>query len=495
MKMKKIMISAAVALSLLTVTGCSDYLDVNESPNAPEAVSPAVLLPNGLAGTAFSNGNELNRFASVTTSYLTGTANNPLAYDIYNTTGADFNNQWIFEMYDGSLVTYKKLIERADELNSKAYSGIAKIMMAYTFSLVTDVWGDVPYSEALLGLEFMQPRVDKQEDIYRGNTSLGIKGLFDLVREGLADLNATGSVFTPGTDDIVYGGNITNWRRAGNTLLLKFAMQISSVDPALATSVINEVITGNTYITDNTQNLSVKFGAAVGSQSPIHTWTNVSTFRDDMIMSTRYLNLLQGLNDPRLPFFVTSPGNKFTTLDNGYRGVLPSPSTTWSRWGSAITGVNGVGPIRLLTNAQRAFIFAEAALILPGVVLPAGKTANDYYQEGIRASMADAGVTTAAINTYFNDVANVNTVNLNGTTARRQELIITQKYIAATGNGIEGWNDWRRTGYPALTPHQNAVGVDGTRPVRAVYPNTEISRNPNFVPNILQNVRVWWDAN
>jgi hypothetical protein len=495
MKMKKIFCSLAIVATLFAAGGCEEFLDVNDSPNNPLEVSPAVLLANGLGGTGFAAGNELNRFTSVVMSYLTGTANQPLQYDIYNTTGADFGNQWNGELYNGSLISYKHLIERASETNSPYYAGIGKIMLAHTFSIATDVWGDIPYSQALLGLEFTQPRIDKQEDIYKGNASLGIQGLFDLTREGLADLNAATSALTPGADDLVYGGSIANWRRAGNTLLLKFAMQISDREPALAVSVINEVIAGNNYINDNVQNLSIRFGSATGSQSPVHQYVNVTTFRDDMIMSTRYLNLLQGLNDPRVPQLITSPGGKFTTLDNGYRGTLPTPSTGWSRWGVGVTGTGGVGPIRLLTNAQRAFIFAEAALTLPGIVLPEDKSVNDYYQEGIKASMADFGLATAAINTYFLDLANANTVNLNGSTEDRQSQIITQKYIAWTGNGLEAWNDWRRTGYPALLPHQNAVGVDGTRPVRAVYTNNEISRNPNFEVGIFQNVKVWWDVN
>lgn len=494
MKMKKIIYSVVVVMCLITVSGCKDYLDVNDTPNNPLEVSPASLLANGLGGTAFAAGNELNRFTSVIMSYLTGTANQPLQYDIYNTTGADFGNQWNFEFYNGALISYKHLIERAEETNSPYYAGIGKILMAYTFSLVTDVWGDVPYSHALRGLEDTQPRIDSQRDIYLGNSSLGIQSLFDLTRDGLADLSQPASALTPGTDDLVYGGTMANWRRAGNTLLLKFALTISKQEPALAATVINEVITGNNYIVENSQNLAVRFGSAVGSQSPIHQYVNVTTFRDDMILSTRFLTLLQGLNDPRIPQMITSPGGTFTTLDNGYRGTLPTPSSTWSRWGTAVTGAGGVGPVRLVTNAQRAFILAEAALTIPGVNLPAGKSINDLYQDGIKAHMSEMGLTTAQINTYFNDIANANRVNLNGTTAEQHSQIMTQKYISWTGNGIEAWNDWRRTGYPTLLPHQNAVGVDGTRPVRAVYTNNEISRNPNFSTGIFQNVKVWWDA-
>jgi hypothetical protein len=486
MKRNKIFRYVFSLAALLGTAGCADFLDINDTPNNPLSVPPATLLPSGLAATAFANGNDLNRFASVTIDYLAGANNAPQGWDIYNTTGADFNNQWSFEIYFGALITYKKMIEAGEKVNSKSYTGIGKIMTAYTFSIATDVWGDVPYSEALLGEENTQPHLDTQEDIYKGNASKGIKGLFDLVREGLADLEVVSTV-NPTTDDLVYGGNLANWKRAGNTLLLKFAMQISDREPALAASVINEVVTANNFIDNNTQNLGVKFGASTGSQSPIYSYTYVTTFRDDLIMSTRYLNRLQALNDPRLPLFITSPSGSYVTIDNGFAGTRPTPSTNWSRWGTVITGANGVGPVRLLTNAQRAFILAEAALRIPGVTLP--KTAQQYYDEGITASMVEAGVPAAQITTYL--AANI----LTGTQANQHQQIITQKYIALTGNGIEAWNDWRRTGYPVFTEHQNAVGIDGTRPKRVNYINNEISRNPNFPTDMAQDARVWWDVN
>jgi hypothetical protein len=477
---------------LLAGVGCNDFLDVNRTPNNPTAVTPSVLLPAAEAGSAFANANELNRFTAVLMNYLAGAAGGPADYDVYDTDGADFGNQWRFEIYGGGLVSYQKMITAADQINAKAYTGIGKIMKAYTFSIATDVWGDVPYSQALQGdaaTAITQPRIDSQEDIYKGNEALGIQSLFDLVREGLADLEATSST-KPTTDDIIYNGVMDNWKRAGNTMLLKFALQISRREPQLAAAVMNEVIARGSFIATNAQNLSVKFGAVVGSQSPIHTYTNVSLFKDDLIVSSRYVNRLQALNDPRLPLFVTKPGTDYVTIDNGFRGTLPRPPANWSRWNTAITGVEGVGPVRLITNAQRAFIFAEAKLNLPGVNLPG--TVQQYYQEGIRASMAEAGVDADAIDAYFAE--NPTVVTLEGLSPQQQlEKIIEQKYIALTGNGLEAWNDWRRTGYPILPESQNARGVGGTRPVRAQYINEEIARNPNFEVRQV-NERVWWDV-
>ncbi|GAB4028681.1 SusD/RagB family nutrient-binding outer membrane lipoprotein [Spirosoma gilvum] len=472
---------------LLGMGACGKYLDVNVTPNNPTSVTPAVLLPGAQAGTAFANANELNRFAETLVQHLAGAGNNPATYDIFQTNGADFGNQWTTEIYGGALVNYQKLIELGDATGSKAYTGIAKILKAYTFSIATDVWGDVPYSQALLGETFINPRLDKQEDIYKGNSSQGIQSLFDLVREGIKDLDSP-SALKPGADDVIYGGNLVKWKQAGNTLLLKFATTISRKEPALATSVINEVLTGNNYITANANDMNFTFGASVGSQDPRYTYSFISSFQNDIILSTRYLNLLNSLNDPRLPIFFTKPGANYVTIDNGFRGTLPTPVTNWSRYNKYVTGNSGEGPVRLVTNFQRAFILAEAALRLgtPG-------DPQALYTEGIKASMTLAGLTADQVNAYL--AANPTVATLSGTNEQKIAQIITQKYIAWTGNGLEAWNDYRRTGYPALQPSQNAAGIDGTRPVRAVYINNEIQQNPNFPnPAPQSNVRVWWDV-
>jgi Starch-binding associating with outer membrane len=492
MRNKRILTKTLLLLLVVLFLGCNSFLDVNDTPNNPTVVPPpAVLLATGLAGSAFANGNELNRFASTIMDYNYGSGGSPGGWDIYNTNGSDFGNQWRFEIYGGALTTYEQLILSAEKLGSKSYVGIAKIMKAYTFCIATDVWGDVPYSQAAKGEQFLQPRIDKQEDIYKGNASLGIQSLFDLVREGLTDLAAP-SFSNPSTEDIIYGGSISNWKRAGRTLMLKMALQISDREPALATSVMNEVLgTDNgasELITANAQNLSVNFGSSTGSQSPIYTWTYVSLFSTDMMTSTGYVNLLSGLNDPRLNLFITKPTGSFVTYANGTTQTL-AKATDRSQWSPLLLGPNGVGPIRLLTNAQRAFILAEAKLILPGINTGT-KTAQEFFQEGIKAHMDEFKVDATARDNYV-------TLNgtLTGTTAQQIAQIITQKYIASTCNGLEAWNDYRRTGYPNFPEHANAVGIDGRRPKRCAYINQEVQRNPNFTPIVQPNVKVWWDIN
>lgn len=475
---------AFLFLTLISFASCKKYLDVNVTPNNPTSVPPSIILPVTTVGMAFANSNDLNRATSALVQHIAGVANQTAAYDVYNLDGS-FDNQWNGEIYGNTLNDLQILIDQHSQ-TSPAYSGIAKLEMAYVYSLATDIWGDVPYSQAAQGLKYPAPRFDKQEDIYQGNTTLGITSLFDLVKSGLADLAKTPNLLTPGTDDLIYKGDLTKWARMGNTLLLKFAIQISNKNPALATSTIASVITGNNYINSNAVDFEVPFGSTVGSQNAIYNFNNVNRTGDQML-SQRLLNLSKSLNDTvRLAKYFTKPTGVFVAFDNGSTATVPVLANR-SKYNTYLTGTGGEAPIRLLTYSQVQFILAEASL-----VLGTAGTANTYYQAGITANMQKIGMTTAEINQYFTD--NPTVVNLSGTVEQQRQQIITQKYISWIGNGIEAYNDYRRTGYPVLTLVNNAAGDNpNVIPTRLPYTQTELSSNPNAPnPRPKTDVKLWF---
>ena len=268
---------------------CDKFVDVNNNPNNPTSVPPATLLPTTTLGMAFANSNELGRATSVLVQYNAGAANQVLQEDRFDLENL-LDNQWGNEIYGGTLNNLQLLIEQKQATNP-VYAGIAKIQKAYVISMATDLWGDVPYSEAGQGLRFPQPRFDTQQDIYLGNSNLGIQSLFDLVKEGMADLDKTSTV-KPGNDDIIYKGDLAKWKRAGNTMLLKFAMQISNKNAALAKSTIQAVIDGNNYINTNLLDFEVPFGTSQGNQNTHYSFNNVNRL-SDLMLSSRFLALIR----------------------------------------------------------------------------------------------------------------------------------------------------------------------------------------------------------
>lgn len=480
--MKKIILIATVAPILFS---CDKFVDVNQNPNNPTDVPPSTLLPTTTVGMAFANSNELGRATSVLVQYNAGAANQVLQEDRFDLDNL-LDNQWNGEIYGNTLNDLQILIAN-NQTTNPVYAGVAKIEKAYTISMATDLWGDVPYSQAGQGLLFPQPRFDKQEDIYQGNATLGIQSLFDLVKEGMVDLDKTGT-FKPGPDDLIYKGDVAKWKRAGNTLLLKFALQISKKNPQLAKSTIESVLTGNNYINSNLLDFEVPFGTAQGNQNAHYSFNNVNR-PGDLMLSSRFLALSRSLNDTiRLGKFYTKPTGNFVGLENGIAlNVVPPALATRSKYNVYVTGTSGEAPIRLLTNFQVQFILAEAALTLgtPG-------DPNAYFQAGIRASMLKAGMTAAEVDNYF--TTNPTVVTLGGTADEKRQQILLQKYIAWVGNALEAYNDWRRTGFPALPLPQNPVGDNpNVTPTRLPYTPNELTRNPNAPnPRPKTDVKVWW---
>ena len=184
----------------------------------------------------------------------------------------------------------------------------------------------------------------------------------------------------------------------------------------------------------------------------------------------------------------------FTGYQNGDTAPIPSrPLGYRSRYNTYITGTAGEAPARLLTNFQRLFILAEAVLTLPGITVTGSATAQSLYLAAIRASMTKTGISDANVTAYL--AANPAVATLTGSTEHMRNQIITQKWIAWVGNGLEPYNDYRRTGYPALAPALNPSGDDNTLPQRFPYPLSELTANAgaeNQNTGLLTSAKVWW---
>lgn len=483
--------------SVVALASCGkDFLDVNQNPNAVADVPAKVLLPNTIVGMAFANGNELGKAAGLLVQYNSGILGNSASYDTWIL--GSFDNAWSNEIYANTINNLGVIIQKS-ETRSKAYTGIAKLQLAYTFGMITDIWGDVPYSEAGKGLDeagfpkFPQPRFDEQKDIYSGNAAKGIQSLFNLVREGLADIVANGprrAGIDPGTDDVVYAGDLAKWTRFGNSLLLKFALQVSNRLPDTTTKVIKDIIDNNKpFISalDGSQDFNVPF--SLNNPNPYYLQDIGGSIANTQMLSTRFLALERSLNDSiRLTKLYIKPAATFVGYDNGSPIVAPVAGTR-SYYGTYVLGATrgGEAPIRLVTAFRNQFILAEAVLRF-GVT----GNANTYYQNGIKAHMQSIGMTTAEIDAYF--AANPGIVTLSGTDQEKLSQIIIQKYIASVGNAIESYNDYRRTGLPSLQKPLQTFGDDpNTFPNRFPYTIGEGSANPNQPnPRPLTSSKVWW---
>ncbi len=483
-----------LSAGLFTASSCKKQFDINYDPDRlPDSNSPvAQLLTSAQVNLGFEGGSDLFRYTTLIMQHMSGGASQPnQTYEYYrhNITGSDVNNVWS-SIHATTLNDLELILKQAG--SSPYYLGIAKILKAYEYALVVDVWGDVPYTEAQQLSNNTQPAYDDDATIY--------PKLITLLADAVTDLNASSSVLVPGTNSVMYTGTYatikTNWIKLANTLRLRLLLHYSKLNPAFCVAQITTLVNtaGITFMASNADNFRMNFYNVANQRSPISAF-EVSR-PNYLFADTRMLTLMGAKNDPRRPFYFTD----FPLGSGNYVGVSatalpPTPTNNYSRIHTFLRGpvttpavgtnsavYSGDAPQRMLTFAEYNFIRAEAALMgAPG-------SAQTFFTDGITASMQEAGVPAGNITTYL-------TANgtLTGTPAQQLQQIIEEKYIALFGVSVEPWNDWRRTGYPTLASPTNSI--TGSIPRTLFYPQSEIDlnpKNPGQKSASLQD-RVFWD--
>jgi hypothetical protein len=462
-RLNKYIVLALLSFSFITCT--KDFEEINANPNGPEKVSAQLLFPgiqrdmmNQVLGDAWGIGNIViqhtakNQFVNEDR-YLWGEING-----IWNTVYAKQRD-------------IANIIKFADANGDKATKGVALVMKSWMYSLLTDAYGDVPYSEAVKAKEGINaPKYDSQEAIYNGI-------LADLKEANKLLGEASGVV----GGDLIYGGDITKWRKLANSLRVRSLMRISKkvqVGTEL-TAIVNDP-TGNPIFTGNNDSGVYNFLANAPDQFPLYTARSGSF--NEFRASKTLLDRLVSLKDPRLTiYFRETPATEgkaqleYIGIPNGLDDVTAQTfaggQQNHSRIGSlfyenAITS-NGLNAAKgvIMTNAELQFLLAEAATkkLIPG-------NAATYYENGIKSSFAFYGLTPSA------DYLAQADVKLDGDDAVKLNKIGTQKWMSLYYQGLEAWFDWRRTRIPALTPavsNQNGNRI----PVRFIYPIIEQSLN------------------
>ncbi|QHI36855.1 hypothetical protein IMCC3317_22250 [Kordia antarctica] len=475
--MKKYIILTIVAFTIFSCT--QDFEEINTNPNAPVDVQPSLLLRQVI----YNYGEEM--------SYEGFVAGNLLAQHL---TALDFNlfdrhalnspqlggNPWgIFytNLRDNEIILNKS---RSAETFA-VYEGPALIFKAYMTMALTDLFGDVPYSEAFQGTNgIVNPKYDLQEEIY-----LAQDGILDNLEQGiLAIQNYSGSISLEG--DILYNGDLTNWIRFANSLRIKALIRIS--DKENVSSSLQAIVADGNYITTNAQNAVFNF--TDGEPNNFRMARLRAGDFNNFVMSETIENVLTDLNDPRInvlfrPFGNTT-GNEYNGLING----IDASQTTISLANYSLAGMffreNTANlDANYMTSWETNLLLAEAAT--KGFIT---EDAQTFYENGVTQAF-EYWQTELPVN-YLTTTAAFDTANA-------LEQIITQKWIANTINGYEGWIEYRRTGFPNL-PAVSASLNNELIPVRMPYPAEEATLNTINYNQAAQatngnsiNVRVWWN--
>lgn len=475
-KIKYNILKVAVVLGLASTpfitTSCRQELDINVDPNNPNEASISSLLSASQVGLGYAIGGEGTRMPASVMQYYAGHRGQPWDYARYNITSSATESAWTY-LYD-VLMDLKEIEKKGTESGEQVYVGVSKLLQAYTFSVITDLFGDIPFSEALQGASNPTPIYDKQEDVYPQLIKMIEEGIV-LVKSGQGSLSSS---------DVIYGGDVTKWEKFGNSLKLRLLNHLSKKNPSVAADFLAE----NPILIDTyTENAQVAFGATARSSNPIYQFDELSGRKDQAVAST-IVDKMKSLSDPRIPVYFK--GVKKGSLKGQYIGNIPGGDTDdsseelYSRVGSAYASISS--PIMLISAAEVSFIKAEVYKRANND--GAAKTA---YETAITQDILALGLPSSEATTYL---ANVD-VAYNSTLSR----IMEQKWITMFQSPYEAWVDWRRTGYPSLDLASN--NRTSSIPRRLPYPDIEINVNgknlaagpgiPKPYETLLTSV--WWD--
>ena len=502
----KTIISSLILCFLMS--GCDKGFDeLNVNKTAATSINPVFTLNNATINTSFPAGTIIyemgivQQMISPNSGVLAGANFNQ---DIRDNTQQNWQRYYrsvIRNTYD-VIATTKSLPARSNLYN------MARILQSYSFMVLTDTYGDIPYSEAGKGYtdQLIFPKYDAQQTVYAG--------IIKELTEATAALDASKTIETA---DVLYGGNVSLWKKFGNSVLLRAGMRLTKIDLAQAQSIVQKAFQAG-IMEVNSDNAFIKHDAnylnAVGQ-------TLNSTESSNIYLGAPFVTYLKQTNDPRLKsialrYIDAKSGNDQTTARATTDPTLQIGMPFGFDNGSIVTEVaksklasfydysqldrtrmaKTTSPMFLVTAAQTQLLLAEAAQ--RGWI--SGTTAETFFNRGVKLHMeqmalydANSAVSATAIDTYQKANPFV--------AANALEQINTQYWVASFLNGPEAFANFRRSGFPNLAPNPfSGKSIKGSFIRRLTYPNSEISVNSVNVKEAITRMgaddldtKVWWD--
>lgn len=454
-----------MSLTFIGVFSCSEEaLDkIDENLNNPTDVSVDLILPVVQTGLAYSViGGDMSLYASVWVQHTTGVHAQLHQADRFEFTTSLVNNTWN-SLYLTVLKNADIIIEKAAANESWHYVGVSQVLYAYAVSVATDAWGRVPYTQATKGAEFSKPQFDSQESIYTDPET----GLLALLDDAIANLEGE-SRATPGSDDLIYGGDMSLWVKAAYALKAKILTRIANTNGYSSADVLDAV--SNSFVDASEAFVFTSFATGATNE---HPWFQEANDRTHLAVSESFFNLLGGKNDPRADVFFDD-GATSTPAPNG-NASLDQGGDLYSKIYNYVTASS---PLEIITYDQLRFFEAEAHLRGGDLV-----AANDAYEAGVVASLERYGVGAGSITAYTGQPE-----VFPGAGSLSLDDIHEQRYISYYPfQSQEAYASWRRTGIPALS------NPNGDIPRRMPYPQGEIDTNPDNIPSATTANGVWWD--
>ncbi|OUJ72136.1 SusD/RagB family nutrient-binding outer membrane lipoprotein [Hymenobacter crusticola] len=486
--MKKIKLLAWLLLattSLGAVSACTDgFEELNVNPNQNPNVIPETLLAPALTDLVKRNMDRAMRITNeLMQVHVTRQENDEIHRYVIRTAEADYMwNSWYTQLTD-----FRDMYRSAQATKSNTFMAIARICEVWTVSLLTDTFGDVPYSDANAGRAgILQPRFDRQENIYQ-DLFLKLEEANELLKTN-TNLTADQAQLDP-----LYQGNALKWRKFGNSLYLRLLMRVSRKTDAIANGMspqakMRDMVNTNAadypLMANNSESAIMRWTGTAPYQSPFQTW-RTADFNTTSSMSEFFVNNLTEWNDPRISKWATLYNGKYEGVQSGFEpNKVPAGKSTYP---TALMTEPLLGNILNYPEVQ--LLLAEAAV--RGWISGDAKT---YYEAGATNGILLWNLTVPTGYLNGSDVK----WEAGSNTETKLDQIHLQKYYALFFTDFQQWFEYRRSGHPVL-PLGPGLKNDRQMPARLNYPVYVQSLNQqNYQAAVADqgadniNTKVWW---
>ena len=509
---KSICSAALLAGALLVSCNKQSLSDLNINPNSTPNAEPAYLFTGAIVALPAFNYSVLGQGMQYYSTYKEVPAIGDKYYSFTGTI-ADFTGFYTNKL--NRLLSIEPQVQGADDVNKLS---MVRILKVYVYSQLTDIAGDIPYSEALAGKTNLTPKYDTQRDIYLD--------MFKELEQATAALDAAKASF--GTADLLYKGDVAKWKRFGYSLMLRLGMRLTKVDETLAKTWVEKAINGG-VMTSLSDAAKITYTEASGSQNPIsvdlRNGNYISAGGDNVEggkFAATFINHLKSTRDPRLKvisvvWVPTAPGATTYVADttaatqrgmvSGSLNTKPTDFDTYSEPSPLL--LNLAAPMVLFGPSEVKLLQAEAALR----GWAAGTTAEAAYADAVSLGMKQWGLypavapsTNTITDAQIADYLAVNPYPTSGSFDAQLGAISVQKWLTLFGNDYEIYANWRRTGYPVLAQVNYPGNVTGGNMFRRFsLPISEsLTNQANYEAALSRQgfaklnednllTRVWWD--
>ena len=489
--MKKILLTFfALSLVLSSCEFGEGFEEMNVDPNKASQLDVTNKFANAVlntSGSRYENWRASLIYQSTMIQHLSSTASYWSGDKYFR------SDQYANALWDRYYPTNIKQIEDIkaqliSEGNSGSEMGMTRILRVFAFTRLTDIYGDIPYSEAGQGYTngILKPKYDAQQDIY-----------MDMLKELEEAVAQIGSSTTLGNSDIMFKGDTAKWKAWGNSLMLRLAMRLTKADSATAKAWAEKAVAAGT-MTSNDHIAMVQHTdgpAGINKNGHGEVWQADGNAR----MSKTFMDWMSG--DPRLTVLAqrTSDGSNAVAdligMPNGSDGNSVPDSTIYASLHDNLKGVD----VPMVFHSYAEVRFLKAEMAFRGWSVPGD--AKTHYEAGVKAAMQMLG-TIYPKTTAITDAQVAGYLAAKPYDASKGWEMISEQYWAATLlNEYESYNNWRRTGYPTLTPiNYDGNVTGGTIPRRLIYPSSEQATNgDNYAAAVARQgaddftTRIWWD--